>query len=176
MHETTSFLLVTLPNIHRLLFFHWHIQQWTFWIWLSIIPPHQKYVVTLPCNWLLIAYFLTLVFHKVAWQHMQGIVKLLITTLYRQFNKNLSVKIWKPVKIWQFVASLLLADPTQRRILLNLCGLKGKESVPIQLAQCCFPGWPFPMLIYKYISDKIYGSNFIKQNSIRNLHVMAWNY
>jgi len=41
----------------------------------------------------------------------------------------------------------------------------GNESVPIQLAQCWFPGL-VPMLKYKYIFlDIIYGSNCIKQHS-----------
>jgi len=39
------------------------------------------------------------------------------------------------------------------------------ESVPIQLAQCCFPGLAISNLkIFIYFSDKIYGSNFIKQH------------
>ena len=44
----------------------------------------------------------------------------------------------------------------------------GNESVPIQLAQCWFSGGrPFPMLKYVkiFFSNKVCGSNFIKQNS-----------
>jgi len=33
--------------------------------------PHFKYVATLPCNLSLIACFLTLIFHKVVWQHVR---------------------------------------------------------------------------------------------------------
>ena len=36
---------------------------------------------TLPCNLLLIACVLTLLFHKVVWQHMQGVMGFLVTTL-----------------------------------------------------------------------------------------------
>ena len=42
-------------------------------------PPHLKYVPTLRCNLLPIACFLTLVFPKVVWQHMQGAVGFLIS-------------------------------------------------------------------------------------------------
>jgi len=51
----------------------------------------------------------------------------------------------------------------------------GNESVPIQLAQCWFPGLAiFNAIIYKYIfSNKIYRSNFIKHYSKT---VMVWNY
>ena len=42
----------------------------------------------------------------------------------------------------------------------------GKESVPIQLAQCWFPGLTISdAKICIYRSNKIYGSNFIKQHS-----------
>jgi len=46
----------------------------------ALLKPHQtlniivKYVDTLPCNLSLIACFLTLMFHKVVWQHMQSVV------------------------------------------------------------------------------------------------------
>jgi len=95
-----------------------------FFIWLLTTPPHLKYVATLPCNWSLIACFLTWMFHKVVCQHRQG------DTMWNDAGscawpisddnndfaanlpKNLSVKkMWKSVKIWQkygheFVASL----------------------------------------------------------------------
>ena len=44
MHETITFLLVTLPNIHRFYFF-------------THDPPQLKYVATLPCNLSLMACF-----------------------------------------------------------------------------------------------------------------------
>jgi len=42
------------------------------------------------------------------------------------------------------------------------------KSVPIQLAQCWFPGWPFPMLKYKYIFQTKY-MKAILSNSTRKL-------
>ena len=48
------------------------------------------------------------------------------------------------------------------------------ESVPIQLAQCRFPGQAISSAkILIYLSNKIHGSNFIKQYSET---VMVWNY
>jgi len=45
------------------------------------------------------------------------------------------------------------------------CGI-GNESVPIQLAQCRFPGLAISdAKILMYFSNKIHGSNFIKQHS-----------
>jgi len=42
----------------------------------------------------------------------------------------------------------------------------GNESVPIQLAQCWFPGLAISNAIIQiYFSSKIYGSDFIKQHS-----------
>ena len=42
----------------------------------------------------------------------------------------------------------------------------GNESAPIQLAQCRFPGLAtFDAKISIYFSNKIHGSNFIKQHS-----------
>jgi len=43
-------------------------------IWLLTTPPHLKYVATQPCNVSLIACFLTLIFHNLVWQDMQGVV------------------------------------------------------------------------------------------------------
>jgi len=45
-----------------------------FLVWLLTIPPHLKYVATLPCNLWPLACFLTIMYHKVVWQHMQGLV------------------------------------------------------------------------------------------------------
>ena len=58
MHETTTLLLVTLPNIHRFNFFLTHtLSNKTFLIWSLTTPPHLKYVATLSCNLLLRACF-----------------------------------------------------------------------------------------------------------------------
>jgi len=59
MHETTTLLLVTLPNIHRFKkksFAHTHNNK-RFLIRLLTTPPHLKYVATLPCNLSLTASF-----------------------------------------------------------------------------------------------------------------------
>ena len=56
-HETTTLLLVTLPNIHRLKITH-TLSIKPFSIWLLTPPPHLKYVAaTLPCNLSLMACF-----------------------------------------------------------------------------------------------------------------------
>ena len=58
MHETITFLLVTLPNIHRLKkYFHSHTDNKPFLIWLLTTQPHLKHVATLPCNLSLTACF-----------------------------------------------------------------------------------------------------------------------
>jgi len=49
--------------------------------------PHLKYAATLSCNLSLIAYFLALMFHKVVWQHMQGVVGPTIK-LYCKFTRE----------------------------------------------------------------------------------------
>jgi len=58
VHETTTLLLVTLPNIHRFKkkFQLTHSNK-LFLIWLLATPSHLKYVATLPCNLSLMAYF-----------------------------------------------------------------------------------------------------------------------
>jgi len=49
----------------------------------------------------------------------------------------------------------------------------GKESVPIQLAQCWFPGLAISNAkILIYFSDKLYGNNFIKQHSETVIHIV----
>jgi len=50
----------------------------------------------------------------------------------------------------------------------------GNDTAPIQLAQCRFPGLAiYTAKIIVYFSNKIYGSDFIKQHSET---VMVWNY
>ena len=51
-------------------------------------------------------------------------------------------------------------------------GGTGNESVPIQLAQCWFPGLAISNADL-YFSHEVYGSSFIKQHSET---VMVWNY
>jgi len=81
VHETVTFLLVSLPNIHQLYFFIDRLSNKPFLIWLLTTAPYLKYVATLLCNLSLIACFVTIMFHKEVWQHMQGLVGFLITTL-----------------------------------------------------------------------------------------------
>jgi len=50
-------------------------------MWLLTTLLHLKYVTTVPCNVSLIACFLTLIFRKVVWQHIQGVVGFLIEVL-----------------------------------------------------------------------------------------------
>ena len=50
VHETITFLLVTLPNIHRLKKFTHRLSNKPLLIWLLTTPLHLKYVATLPCN------------------------------------------------------------------------------------------------------------------------------
>jgi len=54
--------------------------------YLMTTTPHLIYVATLPCNLSLIACFLTLQFHKVVWQHKQGVVRSLITVLLQIYQ------------------------------------------------------------------------------------------
>jgi len=57
VHEITTLLLVTLPNIHPLKKFTHKLSNEPFLIWLLTTPPHLKHVATLPCNLSLIACF-----------------------------------------------------------------------------------------------------------------------
>jgi len=57
---------------------------------------------------------------------------------------------------------------------MSTAALMGNEIAPIQLAQCRFLGLAiFNAKIIIYFSNKIYGSNFIKQHSET---VMVWSY
>ena len=57
VHETITFLLVTLPNIYRLKKFTDRLNNKSVLISLLTIPTHLKYAATLPCNLLLMACF-----------------------------------------------------------------------------------------------------------------------
>jgi len=57
VHEKATLLLVTLPNIHRLIFFTDWLSNKPFLYWLLRTPPHLKYVATLPSNLSLMACF-----------------------------------------------------------------------------------------------------------------------
>ena len=57
VHETTTLLLVTFPNIHRFKKFTRTLSNKPFLISLLTTQPHLKYVATLPCNSSLVACF-----------------------------------------------------------------------------------------------------------------------
>jgi len=58
VHETITFLLVTLPNIDRFKIVLTHrLSNKPFLIWLLTTPLHLKYAATLPCNLSLMACF-----------------------------------------------------------------------------------------------------------------------
>jgi len=93
VHKTTTLLLVTLPNIHRLKkIVTDRLSNKPLLIWLLTTPLHLKYAATLPCNLSLIPCFLLQMFHKVMWQHMQGVVGYLITTLLQIYKGILKRK------------------------------------------------------------------------------------
>jgi len=70
-------------------------------------PPHLKYVATLLCNLSLIACFLTLTFHKVAWQHMQGMVGFLNNHFTTNLLWNLTTKIENRLRFDRLMAMSL---------------------------------------------------------------------
>jgi len=80
VHETTTLLLVTLPNITPIFKKITHtLSNKRFLIWLLTIPPHLKYVATLPYSLSLMACFADINVHKVVQQHKQGAVGFLIS-------------------------------------------------------------------------------------------------
>jgi len=50
MHETITFMLVTLPNIYRYICFTHRLSNKLLLIWLLTTPSHLTYVTTLPRN------------------------------------------------------------------------------------------------------------------------------
>jgi len=87
-HKT--FVLVTFPNIHR---FGKKILTDSA---INFLPLCLKYFATLPCNFSLIACFLTSMFHKAVWQNMQSVVRLLIILLRWKLTKE-SIFQWKKI-------------------------------------------------------------------------------
>ena len=57
VNETITFLLVTLPDIHRSKTVTHTLSNKPFLIWLLTTPPHLQYLATLPCNLSLVACF-----------------------------------------------------------------------------------------------------------------------
>jgi len=70
-----------------LIFFTERLSNKPSFVWLMTTPPQLKRVATLPCNLSLIAGFLRLLFHKVVWQHMQGVAGLLVTSLLQIYQE-----------------------------------------------------------------------------------------
>ena len=72
-----------------------------------------------------------------------------------------------------FLVPAHLGSPGKRAVkcvCVCVCLRTGNVSVPIQLAQCRFPGWPFPTLKCQYVFRIKY--NFIKRLSET---VTIWN-
>jgi len=94
-----------------ILFFTGRLSNKPFLIWLLTTPPsHLKYIASLPCNLWLIACYLTLMFHKIVWQHTRIFNNQLI------YERIFQWKNWTSVKISQnygheFVVSLFLTHP-----------------------------------------------------------------
>jgi len=64
----------------------------------------------------------------------------------------------------RLTGGVLVYRPVCNKIGMQTAAI-GNESVPLQLAQCRFPGLAISNAeILIYFSNKIYGSNFIKQH------------
>jgi len=93
VHETTTLLLVTLCQI----FTDFkkstdRLSNRPILIWLLTTQSHLKCVATLLCNSSLIACFLTLIFHKVVWQHLLDVVRFLIICFAANLLENQPVE------------------------------------------------------------------------------------
>jgi len=102
VHETITFLLVTLPYIHRLKkIFTLRLRNKPLLIYLLTTPPHLKCVATLPCNLSLLACFADIVSQGsvATYARCGGIFD---TYLTANLLRNLPVKKFlKSVKNWQ---------------------------------------------------------------------------
>jgi len=90
VHETTTLLLVTLPNIQRLKKFTGKLSSKPFLIWLLTTPPHLKYVAILPCNLL----FSDINVSKVVWQRNERNGGIFNNQFTANIPMNLAVKIF----------------------------------------------------------------------------------
>ena len=103
VHETITFLLVTLPNIYCLKKFTDRLNNKSVLISLLTIPTHLKYAATLPCNLLLMACFADIDVSQgsvATYARCDGIFNMHLTA---NLPRNLPVKktFFKSVKIWQ---------------------------------------------------------------------------
>ena len=100
MQETTTLLLVTLPNIHRFQkFIFTHTSNKPFLICLLTTPPNLKYVATLPFNLSLMACFADINVSQgsvATYARCGGIFNVHLTA---NLLRNLTVHFFKSVKI-----------------------------------------------------------------------------
>ena len=68
--------------------------------------PHFKYLAILHRNLSLVAWFLTLIFHNVVWQHMRGAVGFSVTRLLQIF---LGIFVWKNVNRLRFDRTMAMS-------------------------------------------------------------------
>ena len=101
MHETTTLLLVTLPNIHRFKKNSLTHSNKPFLIWLLTTPPHFTDVAaTLPCNLSLMACFTDINVSQGSVTTYAMCGGMFVIHLTANLLRNLSVKkILKSVKI-----------------------------------------------------------------------------
>jgi len=98
VHETTTLLLVTLPNIHRFKKITHTLSNKAFLIWLLTTPSHLKYVATLPCNLSLISCFADTIVSQSS-----------VTTYARSggiFNIHLTANLPRNLPVEKFVKSV----------------------------------------------------------------------
>ena len=79
-----------------LIFFTGRLSNKHFLISLLTTPPHLNNVATLSCNLSSIACFLTLIFYKVVWQHMLGVLGFLIAVWLQIYY---GIRQWKNFEI-----------------------------------------------------------------------------
>jgi len=100
VHETTTLMLVTLPNIEILKKITHRLSNKPFLIWLLRTPPHLKYVATLFCNLSLMACFANVNVSQgsvATYARRGGLFNIHLTT---DLQRNLPVeKVFKSVKI-----------------------------------------------------------------------------
>jgi len=99
VHETITFLLVTLPNIYRFKKSTDRLGNKLFQIWLLTTPPNLQHVASLPCKLSLMACFADIKISQgsvATCARCSGIFNIHLTT---NLPRNISVNILKPVKI-----------------------------------------------------------------------------
>jgi len=121
-----------------------------FLVWLSSFSPHLEYVATLPCN----LCFLTLTFHTVVRQHMQGLVRPLITTLLQIYCRILH---WKNLRdfteLWPLVwCAVFIGLPCTTLIRSHMLPVKRKIGTLLrwlELPEIFFGTYRLPYWIWR---------------------------